>query len=91
MTKMVTLKEEYRNKRVSVGGTDYDFRFLSQERIQRVYDNNPHLRHMFEETKTISHSEISGKQSIPQQEITPEVFEELIKEAAKEPKRTKKR
>lgn len=80
MTKMVTLKEEYKNKRVSVGDTDYDFRFLTQERLQRVYDNNPHLRHMFEEVKTI-----------PQQEITPEVFEELIKEAVKAPKRTKKK
>jgi len=78
--KMIRLKAEYQNKRITSEGVDYDFRFLTQERLQRVYDNNPHLRHMFEEVETI-----------PQLDITPEVFENLIKEVVKSPKRTKKK
>ena len=51
---MIRLKSEYQNKKVSSEGIDYDFRLLTSERLQRVYDNNPHLRHMFEEVVEIS-------------------------------------
>ena len=54
MIKMIRLKSEYQNKKISQNGFDYDFRLLTPEKIQRVYDNNPNLRHMFEEVVEIS-------------------------------------
>lgn len=50
----IRLKEEYQNKKISTSGIDYDFRLLTPEKIERVYNNNPHLRHMFEEVVEIS-------------------------------------
>lgn len=54
MIKMIRLKSEYQNKKVSSRDGEYDFRVLTPERLQRVYDNNPNLRHMFEEVVEIS-------------------------------------
>lgn len=76
---MIRLKEEYQNKKISTSGIDYDFRLLTQEKIQRVYDNNPHLRHMFEEVVEIS----------PEIVMNEEQFLKTIDEVVK--KRTPKR
>lgn len=51
---MIRLKEEYQNKKITSSGIDYDFRLLTPEKLQRVYDNNKNLRHMFEEVVEIT-------------------------------------
>jgi hypothetical protein len=78
---MIKLKEEYRNKRVSTkDGIEYDFRTLTPERIQRIYDTNPHLRHFFEEVVEVS----------PEIILNEEDFNNLVKEVVETPKKKRK-
>lgn len=72
---MIRIKEEYRNKRVTAGGIEYDFRALSQERIQRIYDGNPSMRYIFEEIVEVS----------PEIILNEEEFNNLVKDAIEKP------
>ena len=78
---MIRLKEEWSNKRVSVLGIDYDFRLLSEERLRRIYDNNPNLRHMFEEVIEIS----------PEITMNEDEFTKTIDEVVKKPTSKRKK
>lgn len=79
---MIKLKEEYRNKKVSTrDGIEYDFRVLTQERMQRIYDTNPHLRYLFEEVVEVA----------PDLILNEEEFNKLVKEAVEKPARKKRK
>lgn len=79
---MIKLKEEYRNKKVSTrDGIDYDFRVLTQERMQRIYDTNPHLRYLFEEVVEVA----------PDLILNEEEFNNLVKDAVAPRKRIKRK
>lgn len=78
---MIRLKEEYKNKKITNSGIDYDFRLLTQEKLQRIYDNNKNLRHMFEEAVEIT----------PEVSLNEKEFFETVKEVVKKPAPKKKK
>jgi len=46
------IKPEYKNKKISINGIDYDFRSLSAEKLAKIHANNPALRKYFVEEIT---------------------------------------
>lgn len=80
MIKMRTLKEKYKNKRFYENGVEYDFRNITPEKLDRIYNNNKNLRHLFEEEVVELTPEIT---------LTPEEFDTMVKEIAKKPRKKK--
>jgi hypothetical protein len=76
MIKMRTLKEKYKNKRFYENGVEYDFRNITPEKLERMYNNNKNLRHLFVEVT-------------PEVVLTPEQFDTMVKEVAKRPRKKK--
>lgn len=75
------LKEKY--KKFRMDGVFYDFSNYNEERLRRIWENQPHLRFMFEEDIEIPEELIDlGIE-------TPEEFEEVVKDIVK-PKRKRK-
>lgn len=80
MIKMRTLKEKYKNKRFYENGVEYDFRNITPEKLDRIYNNNKNLRHLFEEEFV---------ELTPEVTLTPEEFDTMVKEIAKKPRKKK--
>lgn len=67
------LKPEYKEAKVEHNGIRYDFRNMNEERLQRVWETNPQLRHYFVEEE-IKEEEFFIK------DFTEETFNAAIKE-----------
>ena len=81
MTKMMTLKEQYKNKRFYQDGVEYDFRNTTPEKLERIYNNNKNLRHLFVEENVV--------EVTPEVTLTPEEFDTMVKEIVKKPRKKK--
>lgn len=81
MIKMMTLKEQYKNKRFYQDGVEYDFRNITPEKLERIYNNNKNLRHLFEEKDVV--------EVTPEVILTPEEFDTMVKEIVKKPRKKK--
>ena len=79
---MKRIKNNYL-KSVKIDGAHYDFRFWSDEKLQRLWDNNPQLRYLFEDDEAEEQLKELGIE-------TPEQFEEIVKEVVKAKKPKKK-
>lgn len=65
------LKPEYTDAKVEHNGIRYDFRNMNEERLQRVWETNPQLRHYF----------IEQPEAIKEEEFfTEEIFNAAIKD-----------
>jgi hypothetical protein len=82
MIKMRTLKEKYKNKRFYENGVEYDFRNITPEKLERIYNNNKNLRHLFVEQEEFV-------EVTPEVVLTPEQFDTMVKEVAKRPRKKK--
>jgi hypothetical protein len=45
----VRIKEEYKTKKIYVGGTQYDFSNKTEEQLSLIWNQNPHFRIFLEE------------------------------------------
>lgn len=79
--KKIKLKEKY-NKPFKIDGAYYDFRLYNEERLMRLFDNNPNLRHIFEEDIDAELKDIGIE--------TNEDFEKVVKEVVKSVRKKKK-
>lgn len=70
------LKQEWINTSISHNGIKYDLTKLNDEQLMRVWETNPSLRYLFEETP-----EEEFFNSKPEDKTEEEFFEEVIKKA----------
>jgi hypothetical protein len=54
----VKIKEEYKNKKIYIGGTQYDFSNKTDEQLLLIWEQNPEFRIFLEEVVQL-HSEIT--------------------------------
>lgn len=80
---MITIRKEWKEKAVVWQGITYDFRHLSQEKIERIWKNNPNMAHFFEETE--KEKEFFAQK--PEHVTEEEFFEEAIKKAKRAPRK----
>ena len=70
------LKPEYTEAKVEHNGIRYDFRNMNEERLQRVWETNPQLRHYFIEEEIFTKPEVIKEEAF----FTEETFNAAIKD-----------
>ena len=66
----VRIREEYKDKKIYVGGTQYDFSNKTDEQLSLIWEQNPAFRSFLEEVVELD-SEVT---------LSPTEFETLVKE-----------
>lgn len=69
----VRIKEEYKGRKIYVGGDTYDFSLMTQEQLSIVWNEQPRFRPFLEEVVQLEDETI----------LTPSEFDEAIKKTAK--------